>query len=98
MSNIALSEIKLLQKSRVLSLAFDSGEAFDLPCQYLRVQSPAADGELTSCETKLPVNISGIEPVGNYAVKLLFDDGHCTGIYSWEYLYKIAKAYQPVAS
>jgi DUF971 family protein len=87
----ALTEIKLLQKQRELHLTFANGEQFALPCQFVRAQSPAADGSQTKCGSRLPVNISAIEPVGNYAVKLIFDDGHNTGIYDWNYLYQIAK-------
>lgn len=88
-------DIKLLQKSRVLEIQFNNGEKFVLPCEYLRVFSPSAEvkghgqseGKLVL--GKKNVNILSIEPVGHYAVKLLFDDGHNTGIYSWETLYDL---------
>jgi len=90
-------DIKLLQKSRTLEITFDNGEKFTLSCEYLRVFSPSAEvrghgmseGILVSGKKK--VNIIGIDPVGNYAVKLVFDDGHNTGIYSWETLYTLGK-------
>lgn len=93
-------DIKLLQKSRILEITFDNKEKFSLPCEYLRVFSPSAEvrghgaveGKLVTDKQK--VNIIGIDPVGNYAVKLVFDDGHNTGIYSWETLYNLAINYQ----
>lgn len=90
------TDIKLLQKSRLLQIHFDNGEEFSLPCEYLRVHSPSAEVRgHGGKEGKLPVgkqdvNIIGIDPVGNYAVKLIFDDGHDTGIYSWETLYDLS--------
>lgn len=87
--------INLHQKSRVLELEFDDGEKFELSCEYLRVHSPSADvkghgpGQEVLQTGKENVNISEIEPVGNYAVKLIFDDGHNTGLYSWPYLYEL---------
>jgi DUF971 family protein len=89
------TEIKLLQKSRVLSLTFDDGSHFDLPCEYLRVFSPSAEVRGHGQEKpqqvsgKQNVNILGIDPVGNYAIKLIFDDGHNTGLYTWSYLYEL---------
>ncbi|MDQ8039223.1 MAG: DUF971 domain-containing protein [Rickettsiella sp.] len=93
-------EIKLLQKSRVLEIQFSNGEKFILSCEYLRVFSPSAEvkghgqfkGKLVP--NKKNVNILSIEPVGHYAVKLLFDDGHNTGIYSWETLYDLGMHYK----
>ncbi len=91
--------IKLHQRSRVLEVEFDDGATFNLPCEYLRVYSPSADvkghgpGQGTLQVGKEQVNISDIEPVGNYAVKLHFDDGHNTGLYSWQYLYELGRDY-----
>ena len=91
------TEIKLLQKSRILEVTFEDGSHFELPCEYLRVFSPSAEVQGHGSEPQKPitgkknVNIISIEPVGNYAVKLIFDDGHCTGIYSWETLFKLGK-------
>ena len=87
--------IKLHQKSRVLEIEFDDGEQFELPCEYLRAFSPSADvkghgpGQEVLQVGKENVNITEIEPVGNYAVRLIFDDGHATGLYSWGYLYEL---------
>ncbi len=89
------TEIKLLQKIRILEVAFDTGEHFALSCEYLRVFSPSAEvrghglSEGNLVFGKQDVNIVGIDPVGNYAVKLIFDDGHQTGIYSWKVLYEL---------
>jgi len=87
------TEIKLHQKSRLLEVTFDDGSHFSLPCEYLRVYSPSAEvrghgpGQEVLQLGKEKVNITDIEPVGSYAVCLHFDDGHATGIYSWEYLH-----------
>ena len=89
------TEINLHQQSKVLDIAFDDGRRFSMPCEYLRVFSPSAEvrghgpGQEVLQTGKRLVNISAIDPVGVYAVKLVFTDGHDTGIYSWEYLYDI---------
>ena len=89
------TEIKLHGKSRVLEIAFDDGSHFHLPCEYLRVYSPSAEvqghgpGEETLQVGKEAVAIEQIEPIGNYAIQLHFDDGHNSGIYSWEVLYRL---------
>jgi len=93
-------EINLHQKSRVLELTFDNGEHFELSCEYLRVYSPSAEvrghgpGEEVLQVGKADVNIDKIEPVGTYAIQLFFDDGHDTGIYSWDWLYHIGKNHE----
>ncbi|HEX2244168.1 MAG TPA: DUF971 domain-containing protein, partial [Gammaproteobacteria bacterium] len=87
------TDIALHQKSRVLEITFDDGACFKLPCEYLRVYSPSAEvqghgpGQQVLQLGKEYVGITEIEPVGNYAVRLVFDDGHNTGIFSWNYLY-----------
>jgi len=89
------TEIKLHQQSRVLDIVFDNGEQFALPCEFLRVYSPSAEvrghgaGQETLQVGKKDVEINHIEPVGHYAVVLVFSDGHDTGIYSWDYLYDL---------
>lgn len=89
------TEINLHQVSRVLDVAFDDGRKFSLPCEYLRVFSPSAEvrghgpGQEVLQVGKREVGITAVEPVGVYAVKLAFSDGHDTGIYSWEYLYEL---------
>jgi DUF971 family protein len=92
--------INLHKKSRVLSITFDDGKSFDLSCEYLRVHSPSAEvmghgpGQEVLQTGKENVNIKDIEPVGHYAVKLVFDDGHATGLYTWEYLYELGINYE----
>ncbi len=89
------TDIKLHQKSRILEIAFDDGSRFEFPCEYLRVYSPSADvrghgpGQEVLQVGKENVNITNIEPVGTYAVCLYFDDGHNTGIYSWDWLHHL---------
>ena len=91
------SEIRLHQQSRVLELQFDDGAQFSLPCEYLRVYSPSASvrghgpGQEVLQTGKREVNIVTIEPVGHYAVKLVFSDGHDSGLYSWDYLYQLGQ-------
>ena len=87
------TEITLHQQSRVLEVAFDDGRRFELPCEYLRVYSPSAEvrghgpGQEVLQTGKRDVGVAAVEPVGVYAVKLGFTDGHDTGIFSWDYLY-----------
>ncbi len=89
------TELNLHQQSRVLELSFEDGTHFSLPCEYLRVFSPSAEvqghgpGQRTLQLGKEDVGIDKIEPVGHYAICLHFDDGHNTGIYSWDYLYHL---------
>lgn len=89
------TEIRLHRKSRRLEITFDDGAHFDLPCEYLRVYSPSAEvrghgpGQEVLQTGKEDVNITAIEPVGTYAVRLVFDDGHATGLYSWDLLYDL---------
>lgn len=91
------TDIELHQLSRVLEVAFDDGARFRLPCEYLRVYSPSAEvrghgpGQGVLQTGKENVNIRDIEPIGNYAVKLVFDDGHDTGLYTWDYLYQLGR-------
>lgn len=91
------TDIKFLQKTRVLEILFDSGEKFSLSCEYLRVFSPSAEvkghghGEGKLVSGKKNVNIISIESVGHYAIRLIFDDHHQSGIYSWETLYELSK-------
>ena len=86
------TEIKLRKTSRVLELSYADGTSFSLPFEYLRVYSPSAEvkghgpGQETLQTGKENVDITAIEPVGHYAVKLTFSDGHDTGLYSWPYL------------
>jgi len=92
---ITPTEIKLHQKSRVLEIKFSDGAHFNLPCELMRVYSPSAEvqghgpGQETLQLRKENVNIEKIESVGSYAIKPTFDDGHDSGIFSWETLYKL---------
>jgi len=89
------TDIKLRTQSRILEVRFDDGSRFELPFEYLRVFSPSAEvkghgGDEGVLQTgKEDVGISGVEPVGNYALRLNFDDGHNTGIYSWSLLHEL---------
>lgn len=91
------TEIRLQQASRQLVLGFDDGFSCILSCELLRVYSPSAEvrghgpGQETLQLGKEQVNITDIRPVGNYGVKLVFDDGHDSGIYNWDYLYDLGQ-------
>ena len=91
------TEIRLSKDKRTLTVAFDDGSAFDLAAEYLRVTSPSAEvqghspAERKTVPGKRNVEIIGVEPVGNYAVKLVFDDMHSTGIYGWDYLHELGE-------
>lgn len=89
------TEIKLHQKSKMLELTFSDGKHFELPCEFLRVYSPSAEvrghgpGQEVLQVGKMNVEITDIQPVGSYAVQLVFSDGHDSGLYSWDYLYDL---------
>lgn len=91
------TEISLHQKSRVLEISYSDGESFELSYEFLRVHSPSAEvqghgpGQGVLQVAKEDVAITHIEPVGSYAIQPSFDDGHDTGIYSWETLYDMGK-------
>jgi DUF971 family protein len=94
------TELTVHQKSRLLDIAFDDGSAFSIPFELMRVYSPSAEvkghgpGQETLQVGKREVGIKGVEPVGNYAVKPLFTDGHESGIFTWDYLYKLGSEQQ----
>lgn len=89
------TDIRLHRVSRILEVTFEDGAHFELPCEYLRVFSPSAEvrghgpGQEVLQTGKEDVNIIAIEPIGHYAVKLVFDDGHDSGLYSWNLLYQL---------
>ncbi|MDO9064455.1 MAG: DUF971 domain-containing protein [Sulfuricella sp.] len=89
------TEIKLHQKSRMLEIAFSDGQRFELPCEFLRVYSPSAEvrghgqGQEVLQVGKKTVEITDVQPVGSYAVQLVFSDGHDSGLYSWDYLHDL---------
>lgn len=95
--DITPSEIRLRKKSRLLVVAFDDGSTFELPFEYLRVFSPSAEvkghgpGQEVLQVDKQSVGITAVEPVGHYAVRLVFDDGHNTGLYTWKYLHELGR-------
>ena len=100
MSEPVATEIRLRRGSRVLAVTFDDGSRFELPFEYLRVHSPSAEvkghgpGQEVLVRGKEKVAIAAVEPVGQYAVKLVFDDGHDTGLYTWKYLHELGREYR----
>ena len=99
-ANTTPTDIKLHQLSAILEVSFDNGETFNLPCEYLRVYTPSAEalghapGQEILQTGKEKVTISAIKPIGNYGIEPTFSDGHATGIYSWDMLYKLGSEYQ----
>jgi DUF971 family protein len=93
-------ELRLKRAEKALEIAFDDGSRFRLPAEYLRVESPSAEvqghgpGQKTIVAGRAHVGIIDLEPVGNYAVRIVFDDLHDTGIYSWGYLYELGREYE----
>lgn len=93
-------ELRLKRAEKILEIGFDDGRSFHLPAEYLRVESPSAEvqghgpGQRTIVSGRAQVGVIAIEPVGNYAVRLTFDDLHDTGIYSWTYLYQLGLEYE----
>lgn len=90
-------ELRLSSDKRTLTVAFDSGETFALPAEYLRVESPSAEvkghgpNQRVTVFGKNDVSVRTLEPIGNYAVRIVFDDGHDTGLYSWDLLLKLGR-------
>ena len=91
------TELRLHKDRKSLAVAFDSGESFDLAAEYLRVRSPSAEvqghspSERRTVAGKRDVQILELHPVGNYAVRLVFDDLHSTGIFTWDYLFELGR-------
>ena len=91
------TELVLDRAKTTLTVRFDNGEEFVLKAEYLRVESPSAEvqghspNQKQTVRGKQNVKIAGLEPVGNYAVRILFDDGHDTGLYSWDYLRELGR-------
>jgi DUF971 family protein len=90
-------ELRVDAARTTLTVVFDSGEHFALPAEYLRVESPSAEVQGHSAAQKQivsgkrQVKIEALEPVGNYATRIIFDDGHDTGLYSWDYLHELGR-------
>ena len=86
--------IKLHKVSKTLSLTYGPDEVYTLPAEFLRVHSPSAEvqghGKPILQYGKIDVGLSKVEPAGQYALKLTFDDGHDSGLFTWEYLYQLA--------
>lgn len=93
--------VQLHARSRELELTYADGASYRLSCEYLRVYSPSAEvighgpGQEVLQTGKLKVGIEQIKPVGNYALQLVFDDGHDSGLYSWDYLYQLCTEFEP---
>jgi DUF971 family protein len=93
-------ELRLRKAEKQLEISFDDGASFRLPAEYLRVESPSAEvqghgpGQKTLVPGRAHVGIMTLEPVGNYAVRIIFDDLHDTGIYSWSYLHQLGVEYE----
>lgn len=91
------TELVFKRADRAVAVTFDNGEAFQLPFELLRVESPSAEvqghggDQKTIVPGKRNVGIAGAEPTGNYAIRIQFDDGHSTGIFSWDYLYELGQ-------
>jgi DUF971 family protein len=91
------TEVRLSRDRKVLTVTFDGGDSFALPAEYLRVKSPSAEvqghspDERKTVAGKKNVAILEVQPIGNYAVRLVFDDLHSTGIYSWDYLLDLGR-------
>ncbi len=94
------TELRLHKERTILTISFDNGERFDLPAEYLRVKSPSAEVQGHSAEERKVVSgkrnvcILEVLPVGNYAVRLVFDDMHSTGIFGWDYLRDLGRHYR----
>lgn len=97
MSDPIATEIKVRSKSRLLEVCFDDGSRFELPFEYLRVHSPSAEvkghgpGQEVLVLGKENVGVRAVEPVGQYAIKIVFDDGHDTGLFTWRYLHELGR-------
>ncbi len=91
------TELRVDAERTTLTVVYDNGKRFALPAEYLRVESPSAEVQGHSAAQKQIVagkrcvKIGKVEPVGNYAARILFDDGHDTGLYSWDYLYELGR-------
>ncbi len=94
------TEIRLQKKSRQLAVEYSDGRRFELPFEYLRVHSPSAEvrghgpGQEVLQTGKENVRINALEPVGHYAIRIVFDDGHDTGLYTWQYLHELGEQHE----
>jgi len=96
------SELRLRENGRILRVSFESGETYDLSAEYLRVMSPSAEVQGHRREDRLTIGgkrhcrVTAIEPVGTYAVRLIFDDSHSTGIFTWGYLHELGSRHAEI--
>ncbi len=94
------TELRLSDQGRLLIVSFNDGTRFELPAEYLRVESPSAEvqghgaGAKKIVPEKQNVSVTEIEPVGNYAARLLFSDGHDSGLFTWDYLHELGREYE----
>jgi DUF971 family protein len=94
---VRATELRLKRAEKILEVAFDDGASFRLPAEYLRVESPSAEVKGHTPDQRqlvagaAQIGILRLEPVGNYAVRIVFDDGHDTGLYSWSYLHELGR-------
>lgn len=102
MSQIWPTEIRSSEGGKLLNISFEDGSSFALSAEYLRVESPSAEvrghspAERKTVGGKIGVRIKAIEPVGNYAVKLVFDDGHDTGLFTWDELHRLGSNHESI--
>ena len=98
------TELVSSEQGRILTIRFDTGEAFDLDAEYLRVESPSAEvkghgpGQEQLVSGKRDVSMSRLEPVGSYALRIVFSDGHSTGLFTWNYLAKLGREREQIWS
>jgi DUF971 family protein len=96
-TDVVATEIRARAQSRILTVAFADGRSFDLPFEYLRTHSPSAEvkghgpGQETLVLGKAEVGLKAIEPVGQYAIRIVFNDGHDSGLFSWRYLRELGE-------
>ena len=95
-------ELVSKQQGRILNISFDTGELFDLDAEYLRVESPSAEvkghgpGQEQLVFGKRNVSMTRLEPIGSYAVRIIFSDGHSTGLFTWSYLAKLGREHEAI--
>jgi len=96
------SELRVSNQGKLLQVRFDDGREYELTAELLRIESPSAEvqghsaAEKRTVGGKLNVRITNVEPVGNYAVRLIFDDGHDTGLYTWDYLERVGEGHKEI--
>ena len=95
-------ELRLAKDKETLTIVFDDGQSYSLPAEYLRVESPSAEvkghgpGQEQLVSGKHDIKIQRLEPVGTYAIRIIFDDSHSTGLYTWSYLEKLGREHDTI--